>query len=86
MMKLRAATGWDKADLFFLDNAIRRGMSAENVAGFLGRTADEVRAKARQLDIIAHKAPVTPRFGERTPSPSPPTVRAVLHGDRTARR
>ena len=49
---------WLKADLFFLDCAIRRGMSAENVAGFLGRPADEVREKAEQLDIITDEAPL----------------------------
>jgi hypothetical protein len=52
---------WSKADLFFLDNALRRGMSAENVAGFLGRPADEVREKAQRLDIITDEVPVAPR-------------------------
>jgi hypothetical protein len=51
---------WLKADLFFLDNALRHGMSAEKVAGFLGRPADEVREKAQQL-IIADEVPVAPR-------------------------
>jgi hypothetical protein len=40
---------WAKADLLFLEDALRRGMSAENVAGFLGRRADEVQTKAREL-------------------------------------
>jgi hypothetical protein len=35
-------------------------MSAENVAGFLGRTADEVREEAQRLDIIVDEAPVAP--------------------------
>jgi hypothetical protein len=43
---------WAKADLLFLEDALRRGISAKDVAGFLGRTADEVRAKARELDEI----------------------------------
>jgi hypothetical protein len=36
-------------------------MSAENVAGFLGRTADEVREEAQRLDIITDEAAVAPR-------------------------
>jgi hypothetical protein len=36
-------------------------MSAEKVAGFLGRPADEVREKAQQLDIITDEAPSVPR-------------------------
>ena len=52
---------WVKADLFFLDNALRHGMSAEKVAGFLGRPADEVREKAHQLDISTDEVPVAPR-------------------------
>jgi hypothetical protein len=47
---------WVKADLFFLDNALRHGMPAEKVAGFLGRTADEVREKAQELDIITERS------------------------------
>jgi hypothetical protein len=45
------ATGepWVKSDLLFLEDALRRGLSAKDVAGFLGRTADEVQAKAREL-------------------------------------
>jgi hypothetical protein len=76
MTKLRAVRGqpairvadlrrldqqWDKADLLFLHDALRHGMSAENVAGFLGRTADEVREEAQRLDIITDEAPVAPR-------------------------
>ena len=52
---------WSKADLFFLDDALRRGMSAENVAGFLGRPEVEVREKAQQLDIVTDEAAVAPR-------------------------
>jgi hypothetical protein len=40
---------WARADLFFLDNALRRGMAVEEVAGFLGKNSDEVRVKAREL-------------------------------------
>ena len=45
----RVGQSWDNADLLFLYDALRHGMSAEKVAGFLDRTAGEVRAKARQL-------------------------------------
>jgi hypothetical protein len=49
-MKTIATTEpWAKADLLFLEDAIRRGLSAMDVAGFLGRTADEAQAKAREL-------------------------------------
>ena len=57
----RLGQPWDKADLLFLHDALRHGMSAENVAGFLGRTADEVRDEAQRLDIIADEVPVAPR-------------------------
>ena len=40
---------WAKADLFFLEDALNRCMSAKEVAGFLRRTDDEVRAKASEL-------------------------------------
>ena len=41
---------WSKADLFFLKDALQRGMRIEEVAAFLGRAAREVRAKAREFD------------------------------------
>jgi hypothetical protein len=44
---------WSSADLFFLEDALRRGMSAEQVAGFMRRPADEVQAKARELGATA---------------------------------
>jgi hypothetical protein len=48
---------WAKADLFFLEDALRRGLSAKEVAGFLGRTADEVQAKARELGEANRRPP-----------------------------
>jgi hypothetical protein len=30
--------GWDKADLFFLADALKRGMSIEEIARFLNRS------------------------------------------------
>ena len=60
---LQTGDPWEKADLFFLDNALRRGMSVEDVAAFLGRPVDEVRAKARQLDenLIHDDTSIVPR-------------------------
>jgi hypothetical protein len=44
-----AGKRWDPADLFFLISAIDRGLSIEEVAGFLQRPANEVQEKARGL-------------------------------------
>jgi hypothetical protein len=41
---------WARADLFFLEDALKHGMSFEGVAGFLRRTSDEVREKAKDLN------------------------------------
>lgn len=40
---------WEKADLFFLKDAVRRGMPYAQIAGFLGRTEAEVREQSRAL-------------------------------------
>jgi hypothetical protein len=53
-MDTSAHEPWLPADVFFLEDALRRGMSAEEVAGFLGRPADEVQAKARELKARPH--------------------------------
>jgi len=37
---------WSNADQFFLTSALARGMSLAEVAGFLGRTKDEVGSRA----------------------------------------
>jgi len=41
---------WARADLFFLKDSLERGMSLVEIAGFLRRTADEVREKANDLN------------------------------------
>ena len=41
---------WARADLFFLEDSLQRGMSLVEIAGFLDRTADEVREKAQDLN------------------------------------
>jgi hypothetical protein len=45
-----ASDGWLLGDLFFLQGAIAKGMSVAEVAAFLGRTVDEVRAKLKLPD------------------------------------
>jgi hypothetical protein len=42
--------GWDKADLFFLADALKRGMSIEEIARFLNRSEGEVRRRAGVYD------------------------------------
>jgi hypothetical protein len=58
-MSILISTGepWAKEDLLFLEDALRRGMSAKEVAGFLRRTADEVQAKARELGEANRRPP-----------------------------
>jgi hypothetical protein len=41
---------WLKSDLLFLKDSLARGMSYAEVAGFLGRTEEEVRRKAEESD------------------------------------
>ena len=49
---------WTKEDVFFfLEDALRRGMSAQDIAGFLRRTVDEVQAKARELGGTTRQTP-----------------------------
>jgi hypothetical protein len=42
---------WLDSDLFFLSDMLRRGVTVGEVAGFLGRTAAEVRAKAEKMHM-----------------------------------
>ena len=44
--KLHVGEPWEKADLFFLLDALARGMSIAEVAAFLRRTEEEVREQA----------------------------------------
>ena len=43
-------TPWARADLFFLKDSLERGMSVAEIAGFLARTVDEAREKAKALN------------------------------------
>lgn len=42
---------WSPSDLFFLKDALQRGMTFAEAAGFLSRDEGEVRKKAKQLKI-----------------------------------
>jgi hypothetical protein len=48
---MRSTAPWCTQDLFFLTDALRRGMSFAEVAGFLARDVGEVRDKAEHLGI-----------------------------------
>jgi hypothetical protein len=50
VLSLQLGKPWARADLFFLKDSLERGMSLVEIAGFLGRTADEVREKAEDLN------------------------------------
>ena len=45
-----AGKPWEGQDLLFLKDALQRGMSHAEAAGFLGRTEEGVRAKAETLE------------------------------------
>ena len=49
-----AGKPWDSQDLLFLKDALQRGMSHAEAAGFLGRTEEEVRARAETLEDRVH--------------------------------
>ena len=42
-------TAWNKADLMFLMDALKRGVAEADVARFLARSEDEVRDQAKAL-------------------------------------
>jgi hypothetical protein len=50
-VKTNAGKPWAKTDLFFLKASIQRGMSLAEAADFLGRNEDEVRERARELQV-----------------------------------
>jgi hypothetical protein len=59
---------WCPADVFFLRDALRRGMKPTDVAGFLGKTGSEVEAKAKELKILVPKERGSLRGNEKTPT------------------
>jgi hypothetical protein len=48
---------WSPPDLFFLRDALERGMTPAEAAGFLSRDEDEVRKKAKQMKIPYGRLP-----------------------------
>jgi hypothetical protein len=46
LTKVSAGMPWDRPDLFFLSDALARGMSIKGLAGFLNRSEDEIRQQA----------------------------------------
>ena len=45
-----AGKAWEPQDLYFLESALARGVALTDIAGFLGRSEEEVRAKAKTLE------------------------------------
>jgi len=45
--KNHVGESWSKGDLHFLRDALARGMSVKEVAGFLGRTDEEVLTQSK---------------------------------------
>ena len=48
---------WLPSDLFFLRDALERGMTLAEASGFLSRNVDEVRRKAKQMKIPYRRLP-----------------------------
>ena len=63
--KTNAGKPWDSADLFFLISAVERGLSIEEVAGFLRRPASEVQEKARELQAGRRRTALQWKKGHR---------------------
>jgi len=62
-LEQRLKTAWNKADLMFLMDALQRGIAEADVARFLGRSADEVRDRAKALK----RRPDTAHATQRSP-------------------
>jgi hypothetical protein len=58
---MHSTAPWCNQDLFFLQNALRRGSSFAEVAGFLCRHEGEVREKAKELGIHTVREPCAAR-------------------------
>jgi hypothetical protein len=57
VLSLQVGKPWARADLFFLKDSLERGMSLAEIAGFLRRTADEVREKNERLEQVSQPQP-----------------------------
>jgi hypothetical protein len=49
--EMNAGKPWLRSDVLFLTDSLERGMSLVEVAAFLRRPEDEVREKARELEV-----------------------------------
>src|SRR4051812_43626356 len=68
-----AGMAWERADLFFLSDALARGMSIRELAGFLNRSEDEVRQQAglrRQESISSSNGSARERHRRSTETKS----------------
>jgi hypothetical protein len=57
---------WARADLFFLRDALARGMSFLDVARYLRRTEHEVRERSKEMRRKRARAPQADPFWEST--------------------
>ena len=65
VMDMNSREPWLKTDLFFLQNSLDHGMSFAEAAGFLCRTEEEVREKAKELNRVRGMASNAPTRSER---------------------
>ena len=65
VMDMISREPWLKTDLFFLQNSLDHGMSFAEAAGFLCRTEEEVREKAKELNRVRGMASNAPTRSER---------------------
>jgi hypothetical protein len=61
VLSLQVGKPWARADLFFLKDSLQRGMSLVEIAGFLGRTVDEVALKRAQVGLGGRATDGAPR-------------------------
>jgi hypothetical protein len=53
-LEQRLKTAWNKADLIFLMDALKRGVAEDDVAKFLCRSVDEVREQTNARKRRSH--------------------------------
>jgi hypothetical protein len=58
-LKLRVGCAGSKQDLLFLRDSLQRGRSFAEIAGFLRRDENDVREKAKELELTDER-PKTP--------------------------
>jgi hypothetical protein len=55
-MNYRSGAVWSSADILFLKDQLGRGMTVEQLAGFLNKPLEEIRMKARELTRRKYKS------------------------------